>query len=925
MLYPANMSQPSRPRVHGHRRVLFLVPLLLLLACAGSGLPEQPILPEQSFAQRDFRLPSGLRVLVQEDHSAPLVAVAAVYGIGSSLDPAGQEGLAHLTEHLTFRAGQSPPLDDRLRRVGASYNAMTELDTTTYFQLAHSDQLEALLEIEATRLAAPLAGVTPEILAVEIAVVRNELRQRHSVPGLLETLFAQAFGDQHPMGRKLGPEAGNLESIDLVAVQRFALRHYQPDNCTMVIAGDVSPDLVARLIGKWPAQLLVGTEGQPGPPRAHRPLPLRANDPPAPRSTAITRMRAPVDKRTLFLAWPAPADERAGDPFLQTALAGLGVILSSPIGDDDEPVLLQSRHGSLFAVGVFIGKDADPARVRERLLDRIVSTDRGARARRVLGLYQWMTGTETLLNSADLLGSTLSLAKYVAATNRTTFYKDVLERTASIDKDEITAFLEKYVNRERAITVLVEPDGTATNHDDAPGSAILGPNASPGAHDIAASPTISLLGMGTAEILKTARPPGMAALPHYRLGNGLDVILVPRHRAPVAEAFVRLPEGDRDLTPYGLANLGADWSSGTCGHQDFLLQVGGHLGRQTAGQTRRHTVRVFSGNLDNGLAALSDELRCRELNPGDLMMRDSRMEARDKALGQQSQKPGWKAQQAFWKALYPDESVGMRSRDFEALKTASTDEIEAAMALQYRPAGSLAVVVSDRPEADVRKSVETFFAGWEAPKPPVQLHHAGDASAATGARTVRVFDDQPTQQAYLRFGCRLPTASADAAAAYDVLEAVVQHEANELRSAWGATYGLDVQVVSRPHAIAHLLIKGAVGADRAGDVVARLLGFIDNMAKEGPVFKTFTLARWDLAREFNRRFATGRGMANAILEATDRGWPIDVWDRYPDQLANLSRATLRDLIAGCTGHEAVVLTGDKAVIEPQLAAHGHLP
>jgi zinc protease len=109
-------------------------------------VPDRPILQNQSFQQRIVQLPSGLRVLVQEDHHAPLVAVVTVVGSGSIADPPGQEQLAHLVEHLAYRR-----IDDRLRRLGATYNATTEADRTTFFALAHRDQLDELLAIRSGR------------------------------------------------------------------------------------------------------------------------------------------------------------------------------------------------------------------------------------------------------------------------------------------------------------------------------------------------------------------------------------------------------------------------------------------------------------------------------------------------------------------------------------------------------------------------------------------------------------------------------------------------------------------------------------------------------------------------------------------------------------------------------------------------------
>jgi zinc protease len=151
-----------------------LATALLGLACVTPpSVPDRPIVPDQVFRQRVTQLPSGLRVLIHEGHNAPLVAVASVVGGGSGHDPAAHAGLAHLVEHLAYRTQTLA-----LKRAGATSNATTEERATTYFQIAPRDRLGELLAIEGARLAAPLAGITPEIVAVERDVVRNELLER---------------------------------------------------------------------------------------------------------------------------------------------------------------------------------------------------------------------------------------------------------------------------------------------------------------------------------------------------------------------------------------------------------------------------------------------------------------------------------------------------------------------------------------------------------------------------------------------------------------------------------------------------------------------------------------------------------------------------------------------------------------------------
>jgi hypothetical protein len=94
------------------------------------------------------------------------------------------------------------------------------------------------------------------------------------------------------------------------------------------------------------------------------------------------------------------------------------------------------------------------------------------------------------------------------------------------------------------------------------------------------------------------------------------------------------------------------------------------------------------------------------------------------------------------------------------------------------------------------------------------------------------------------------------------------------------------------------------------------------LGNEGPDFKTFTLKRWDLAREYSRNLATGAAVAEALLRAKRNGWPTDVWDRYPSLLADTTRPAVRDALKPCLDHEVITIVGDAKAVRPQLEAHG---
>ena len=191
-----------------------------------------------SFPLRDMRFPSGLRVVIEEDHRTPTVGVFAVVGSGSTSDPPGKEGLAHYVEHLAFRARPDGKTSvwHLLQRAGAGeWNGSTSFDQTTFYEVGPKEALPGLLRLEGVRLLAPTSAIAKETADVEREVVRNELRQRNETGydgPILGFMQAAVFPSDHPYSR---PVIGTHESFSAITfedAEGFAKAHYRPENMT---------------------------------------------------------------------------------------------------------------------------------------------------------------------------------------------------------------------------------------------------------------------------------------------------------------------------------------------------------------------------------------------------------------------------------------------------------------------------------------------------------------------------------------------------------------------------------------------------------------------------------------------------------------------------------------------------------------------
>src|SRR5918995_2581944 len=109
-----------------------------------------------SFDVREAHLDNGLKILVKEIHTAPLVSVWCWYRVGSGDEPAGLTGVSHWVEHMNFKGTESIPREEMkgiVERAGGMWNGYTWIDQTTYLETAASSALDQMLFIEAERMA----------------------------------------------------------------------------------------------------------------------------------------------------------------------------------------------------------------------------------------------------------------------------------------------------------------------------------------------------------------------------------------------------------------------------------------------------------------------------------------------------------------------------------------------------------------------------------------------------------------------------------------------------------------------------------------------------------------------------------------------------------------------------------------------------
>jgi len=247
---------------------------------------------------RSALLDNGLRILIQELHTAPLVSVWCWYRVGSGDELPGRTGVSHWVEHMNFKGTTNIPRDEMkgiVEKFGGTWNGYTWIDQTTYVETAGKDALDTLLFIEAERMAHGL--YEPEECESERTVIISELQGGENDPDqLLDTEVTATAFRAHPYRHPTIGWIDDLRSMSREDLFGHYRRHYVPGNATLVVAGDVDTDDVLRR-----AEAHFGRINGGPPPRRLRPA--------EPQQIGQRRVLLEREGTTAYLkfAWHAPS------------------------------------------------------------------------------------------------------------------------------------------------------------------------------------------------------------------------------------------------------------------------------------------------------------------------------------------------------------------------------------------------------------------------------------------------------------------------------------------------------------------------------------------------------------------------------------------------------------------------------------------
>ena len=911
------------------------------------------VLPSIKFTE--FKLDNGLRVILHEDHSTPIVAVNVWYHVGSKNEVPGRTGFAHLFEHMMFQ-GSLHHDDDYfvpLQEAGGTLNGSTNADRTNYWEVVPSNFLELALWLESDRMGYLLEALTEEKLANQRDVVKNEKRQNYDNRpyGLVSAKIAETmYPKNHPYHWLTIGSLEDLTAASREDVSSFFRRYYTPNNASLVIAGDFNPADARMWVEKYFGPIKRGPEVEQ----------VQATQPRMEKEERMT-MEDRVSLPRVYMLWHTEPQYTSNDaPLDQLAfiLAGgkgsrlyKSLVYEKQIAQD-----VSAFHNSRELAGQFqIVATAKPGIKLEDLESAIneeiakiknespasEEIERAYNARESSLIY----GLQTV---GGFGGKSDQLNQYAVFRDQPGYFQQDLARYRSVTPSDVVRVANSYLTDKRLIlTVTPRPRGKTTG-DPAPASptAAIGtpsqqtgtatptaPTTKPGGatpagvqpqnkpEAAATTPAGAAPTTTTAKGAKSKTKEDKSALgglyvkpapkadPSFRLpqvqrrklSNGLEVLIVEQHEVPVVNMNLVLRTGAAadPMDRAGLASLTAaliDEGTKTRSALDVsnqLAAIGARLSTGSDFDSSNINLLTLSKHLDRALEIYSDVLTNPSFPESELeLQRKSRMAA----FMQRRDDANAVASIVYASLLFGRNHPYGHSvqGDEVSVKAMANEDVRRFYETYYRPNNAALIVAGDVTPATLMPKLEKAFAGWKRGEvPAVNI----SAPPARDKSTLYIVDKPGAAQSVLMIGqVGQPRSTPDyfpLLVMNTLLGGQFTSRVNmNLREEKGYTYGARTAFDYRRSAGPFMATAGVQTAVTK-ESVFEFLKELRGVRGERPVTSAeLEFSKQAIIRGYPRGFETPEQIANRLTDIVLYNLPDDYFNNY---IANVRKVSVADL------------------------------
>ena len=878
---------------------------------------------------KEYKLKNGLRVILHEDKSTPIVSVGVWYHVGSKNEVEGRTGFAHLFEHMMFQGSKNYNADyfTPLQEVGASINGTTNVDRTWYFETVPSNFLELALFMEADRLGGLLEAMTQEKLDNQRDVVKNERRQRvDNQP--YGTAFEKIAEIMYPKGHPYHwTTIGSLEDLQAASmddVKSFFRQYYVPNNTILVLSGDFEEKAargwIEKYFGPIPAGAAITRPTQPQP-KLDKEVRTTVED------------SVPFARR--YFVWPGVRAYAPDEP----ALDFLSFILSNGRTSRLQSNLLygkelvqavSSGNGTNEIAGAFqIQATARPGKSLEDIekevdaeIARIKTAPPTAEEMaRALNSIE----SQTIFGLQTVLGKASQLTTFAGYLGKTNWFQSDLDRYRAVTPADVQRVANTYLTPNRLVMTYTPRAGEAQRAQRAADQTTTAKSDSKKDDPMIAEQAAKLPKGGPDP--KFSLPP----IEKIKLSNGMDLWMVEHRELPIVSMNMVFRTGSSnepdnkvgvaDFTSNLLDDGTATRSAADIANQ--LQSIGANMGSNSGWDSTTVSIQTLTKNLDSAIDIYADVVQ----NPAFPATELESLRRRSLlGLRQMRSNPNAISNIVYNKVLYGSHPYG-RSNSEATINAITRDDLVAYYGSTYRPNNATLIVVGSFDKAALKSKLERAFGGWK----------SGDVSArslgapkALDKAGIYLVDRPNSAQSVVSIGQvgvdRMNPDYFAISVMNRILGGGFTSRINmNLREDKGYTYGARSSFTFR---------RGAGPFSAGGDIqtavtkeaIAEFMKELNGIRGDIPITqKELDYNKQGLIRQYPSGFETVGAISGQLSNLVVYGLPDSYFNDY---IAKINAVTVADVNRVAKQYldpskMAIVIVGDRKVIEPGLKDLGY--
>jgi zinc protease len=831
---------------------------------------------------KKFVLDNGLTLLVHEDRSVPVVGVNMWYHVGSRNEKRGRTGFAHLFEHFFFNGSENYPFGFReaMDDLGANNrNGTTNVDRTNFFEDVPVSALERTLYLEADRMGFLAGHISKEMLERERGVVQNEKRQGENQPygSVFSNIVEKVYPYSHPYSWSTIGSMEDLSAATLDDVKEWYRTYYGPNNAVISLAGDITPERALELVKKY----FDGIAPGPPLPRMEKWIPVFDRNmrdemqDRVPQARIYRLYHAPTwkDKETQHLG--LFADVLSGS---KSARLSRRLIYEKELATDVSASMAERELAGFFLITATVKPGVNPADVEREIdiqvnemLEKSVGSDELKRAQN-RNLADFLRGSERL---GGFGGRNDILAESQTYGGSPDFYLNRLEWMATATPAEVQATANRWL-RANHYTMLVKPFEKLSAGKTSVDRKILPPLGNP--------PEIKFPDVQRA-----------------KLKNGLNVILLERHSAPIVNVALAVDAGyaSDSAAKAGLATLALDlMDEGTKTRNAFQIvdeldALGARLNTGSSLDMSFVRLQSTAENLQKSLGIMADAVLNPSFPADQFAIQKQRRVAQ---IRQEKANPNALAQRVLPAIIYgASHAYGTPASGTEqTVQTISREDLIKWHADWFKPGSSHVIVTGDTTLAKVVPMLEQAFGNWQPGRAPQK--NLTTVARTPGKKVYLIDRPGAPQSTIVAAHVSEPSGQPEDLAAAPLFQnfggmATSRLNRNlrlEKHWSYGTSGGLRN---SRGQRI--FSVVAPVQTDKTKESMTEVVKEIRDAAGARPVTgEEFASIMRNMTSRLPGRFETLAALEGAAIELINYNLPDDYWSKYAANMRSLTEAQL---------------------------------